>query len=144
MARLDLVHPKLKATIIRLEIAMLAKGIQIEVVQGLRTFAEQDALFALGRTKKGKIVTNARGGQSNHNYGLAVDVCPFLNGKPDWDNNTDFNAIGLMGESMGLEWGGHWKHITDKPHLQLKGFDVKQCLAWYRQGGLPLVWSKFV
>ncbi|HVG34723.1 MAG TPA: peptidoglycan-binding protein, partial [Pyrinomonadaceae bacterium] len=65
------VHPEL-AKRVRMLIDNLAKaGMQIEVVQGLRTFAEQDALFAQGRTKPGKVVTNARGGQSNHNYGLA-------------------------------------------------------------------------
>lgn len=69
--RLNKVHPEL-ATRVRMLIDTFAQnGVQIEVVQGLRTFAEQDALFAQGRTKPGQVVTRARGGQSNHNYGLA-------------------------------------------------------------------------
>src|SRR5215210_4132063 len=108
--RLKKVHPEL-ARRVRMVIDNLAKaGMQIEVVQGLRTFAEQDALFAQGRTKPGRVVTNARGGQSNHNYGLAVDVVPFTNGKPNWEApNSIWVAIGAEAEKLGMEWGGNWK-----------------------------------
>nr|MBA3805723.1 M15 family metallopeptidase [Acidobacteriota bacterium] len=102
--RLKKVHPEL-AKRVRMVIENLAKaGVQVEVVQGLRTFAEQDALFAQGRTKPGKVVTNARGGQSNHNYGLAVDVVPFNNSKPNWEApNSIWIAIGGEAEKLGLE-----------------------------------------
>ena len=86
--------------------ALAAQGLTVEVVQGLRTFAEQDALFAQGRSKKGQIVTNAKGGQSNHNYGLAVDLCPFVNGKPQWNDNAGFLLIGAEAAKVGLQWGG--------------------------------------
>jgi len=83
--RLRQLHPAL-ASAVRATIADLAaQGIVVEVVQGLRTFAEQDELYAKGRTRPGAIVTQARGGESNHNYGLAVDLCPFTNDKPDWN-----------------------------------------------------------
>lgn len=141
--RLKKIHPEL-ANRIRTVVAALAKaGINIEVVQGLRTFAEQDDLYRQGRTKKGAVVTNAKGGQSNHNYGLAVDVVPFVNGKPQWNApNSVWMAIGHEGGAVGLEWGGSWKKFIDKPHLQMPGLSIKQCLALYKKGGLDAVWAQ--
>jgi peptidoglycan L-alanyl-D-glutamate endopeptidase CwlK len=140
--RLKKVHPEL-ARRVRIEIENLEKsGMQIEVVQGLRTFAEQDALFAQGRTKPGRVVTNARGGQSNHNYGLAVDVVPFTNGKPNWEApNSIWVAIGAEAEKLGMEWGGNWKKFIDKPHIQLPGLSIKQCSSLFHKGGLEAVWA---
>jgi peptidoglycan L-alanyl-D-glutamate endopeptidase CwlK len=139
--RLKKIHPEL-ASRIRAVVASLAQaGINIEVVQGLRTFAEQDELFKQGRTKKGLVVTNARGGQSNHNYGLAVDVVPFVNGKPNWNApNSVWMAIGHEGGKLGLEWGGSWKKFIDKPHLQLPGLSIKRCFTLFKKGGLEAVW----
>ncbi|HEX8922139.1 MAG TPA: peptidoglycan-binding protein [Pyrinomonadaceae bacterium] len=139
--RLKKVNPEL-ASRIRAVVAALAQGgIQIEVVQGLRTFEEQDNLYKQGRTKPGPVVTHARGGQSNHNYGLAVDVVPFTDGKPNWNApNSVWVAIGAEGAKLGLEWGGNWKKFIDKPHLQLPGLTIKQCLALYKKGGLDAVW----
>ena len=115
----------------------------VEVVQGHRTFAEQDGLYAQGRTKPGKKVTNARGGQSNHNYGLAVDFCIFENGQPNWNAPYEkWEAIGEAAEALGLEWGGRWKSFRDLPHVQLPGLSVAQCRALHDKGGLPLVWQR--
>jgi peptidoglycan L-alanyl-D-glutamate endopeptidase CwlK len=141
--RLKKVHPEL-ARRVRMVIDNLAKaGMQVEVVQGLRTVAEQDALFAQGRSKPGKVVTNARGGQSNHNYGIAVDVVPFADGKPNWDApNSIWIAIGGEAEKVGLEWGGNWKKFLDRPHIQLPGLTIKQCFALFKKGGLEAVWAE--
>lgn len=140
--RLSAVHPEL-ARCVRALIEVLAKEkINIEVVQGLRTFAEQDALYAQGRSKPGARVTNARAGQSNHNYGLAVDVCPFENGQPNWNATVAlWTKIGVAAEHLGLEWGGRWHDPVDKPHLQLKGLTVGQCFECYQRGGLAEVWK---
>lgn len=143
--RLDKVHPTLAAAITVLLGNLAQNGLQVEVVQGLRTFAEQDALFAQGRTRPGPVVTRARGGQSNHNYGLAVDVVPFNNGQPNWNAPMGVWAtIGSQAEKMGLEWGGDWKKFVDKPHIQLPGMSVAECLSLYRRGGnkLDLVWAE--
>jgi peptidoglycan L-alanyl-D-glutamate endopeptidase CwlK len=141
--RLKKVHPELASRVREVANALAQGGISIEVVQGLRTIAEQDALFAQGRTKPGLVVTRARGGQSNHNYGLAVDVVPFTNGKPQWDApNSVWVAIGAEGGKQGLEWGGNWKKFIDKPHLQLGGLSIKQCSTLYRKGGLEAVWAE--
>jgi hypothetical protein len=140
--RLEKVHLELKKRVSKLLAALAKQSLDVRVVQGLRTFAEQDALFAQGRTKPGKKVTNARGGQSNHNYGLAVDLCPFTNGKADWENIGAFNTIGSEAKKQKLEWGGDWKKIVDRPHVQLAGLSVKECLALFQKGGLNAVWDR--
>lgn len=140
--RLEKVHPELSKRIRDLIDAFAQRGTQVEVVQGLRTFAEQDALFAQGRTKPGARVTNARGGQSNHNYGLAVDLCPFVNGKPDFTANSTFVAIGTEAVKRGLEWGGNWKKFIDKPHVQLPGMSIAECSKLLKKGGLEEVWAE--
>ena len=81
-------------------------------------------LIELARTLAGKIVTNARGGQSWHNYKVAFDVVPLVHGKPVWSTSgNDFHTwetIGHIGKGVGLEWGGDWKFV-DFPHFQATG-----------------------
>jgi peptidoglycan L-alanyl-D-glutamate endopeptidase CwlK len=139
---LQQLHPAL-ASAVRGVIADLAnRGIGVEVVQGLRTFDEQDELFAKGRTKPGPVVTQARGGESNHNFGLAADLCPFTGDKPDWNAPIAvWAAIGTTAIAHGLEWGGQWKKFLDKPHVQLPAMSVKECASCYQAGGLDAVWS---
>jgi peptidoglycan L-alanyl-D-glutamate endopeptidase CwlK len=142
--RLAKVHPVLSKRIYLLEPILLQKGIHFEVVQGLRSFAEQDALFAKGRTTPGPIVTRARGGQSNHNFGLAVDFCIVTNGQLNWNApRALWFSVGMEGEKLGLDWGGDWTKFVDMPHLQLRGMEVDECLRLYKQGGnkLDLVWK---
>jgi peptidoglycan LD-endopeptidase CwlK len=140
--RLNKVHPELAKGVTRLIEALANQGHTVEVVQGLRTFAEQDELYKQGRTKPGQVVTKAKGGQSNHNYGLAVDLCPFVNGKPQWNDNAGFLLIGVEAAKLGLDWGGSWKKFIDKPHVQIPGLTIAQCLALYNKGGLENVWAK--
>lgn len=92
-------------------------GIKLRVTQGLRTFAEQDQLYRQGRAVPGKRVTNAVGGSSWHNYGLAYDVVEMLDGKPTWDT-PNWEQIGSIGEENGLSWGGRWKKFKDLPHFE--------------------------
>jgi len=96
-----------------------AAGIRIKVISGLRTYEEQNDLYAQGRTKPGKIVTNARGGYSNHNFGIAFDIGMFK-GSKYLDESPKYKAVGAMGTDLGLEWGGNWKSIQDEPHFQLR------------------------
>jgi peptidoglycan L-alanyl-D-glutamate endopeptidase CwlK len=90
----------------------------VKIISGTRTFAEQDILYAQGRTRPGKKVTNAKGGQSNHNFGVAWDIGIFKNGQY-LDDSPLYANTGAIGESLGLEWGGHWKSIQDEPHFQV-------------------------
>lgn len=94
-------------------------GIQIKVLSGLRTFAEQDELYAQGRTKPGNKITNAPGGYSNHNFGIAFDIGVFEGNKYLGDS-VKYKAVGALGMDLGLEWGGNWKTIADQPHFQLR------------------------
>lgn len=95
-----------------------ANGIKIVVTSGTRTYAEQDALFEQGRTKPGQIVTNARAGYSNHNFGVAFDVTIFDGAQPVWES-PKYKTVGKLGKSLGLTWGGDWQSISDEPHFEL-------------------------
>jgi len=137
-ARLELVNPVLAAKIRELA---GTSPFPIRVVQGLRTFAEQDALYAQGRTAPGLRVTAARAGYSYHNVGLAVDVVPMINGLPDW-RPGHFTEIIAAAEALGLVSGQSW---NDLPHLQLTGIfpvtpdDVVRSL--FASSGVQGVWT---
>ena len=103
-------------------------GITIKILSGLRTYEEQNELFAQGRTKPGRTVTNARAGFSNHNFGIAFDIGIF-EGTKYIDESPRYKAIGILGMDLGLEWGGNWKTIVDQPHFQLRpkwAADIKE------------------
>jgi peptidoglycan L-alanyl-D-glutamate endopeptidase CwlK len=93
--------------------------IRIRIISCLRTYEEQDELYAKGRTKPGPKVTNARGGYSNHNFGIAFDIGVF-EGQKYLPDSVKYKAVGVLGTDLGLEWGGNWKSIVDQPHYQLR------------------------
>jgi peptidoglycan L-alanyl-D-glutamate endopeptidase CwlK len=109
------VHPYARALVQR----AAAVGITIKIISGTRTYAEQDELYAQGRTKPGNKVTNARGGYSNHNFGIAFDIGVF-EGTSYKGDSPKYRAVGMLGEELGLEWGGNWKSFQDQPHYQLR------------------------
>lgn len=96
-----------------------ASEIEIRVISGTRSIEEQDALYAQGRTTPGPKVTNARGGYSNHNFGIAFDVGVF-SGARYLAASSKYKAVGALGMDLGLEWGGNWTSIRDEPHFQLR------------------------
>lgn len=99
------------------------------LTQALRTHKEQDALYAQGRTRPGKIVTNARGGQSLHNYGLAFDVAfRAKDGTIDWNDLAPFREFAVIAKSNGLAWGGDWKR-KDYPHFEAPGMTWQKAKA---------------
>lgn len=111
-------------------------GIKIKIISGLRTYAEQDALYAQGRTQSGDVVTKAKGGYSNHNFGIAFDIGVF-EGSQYLQESPKYKAVGVLGVELGLEWGGNWTTIVDQPHFQLRpawasGLSEKQMLAELR------------
>ena len=92
----------------------------VKIISGTRTYAQQDALYAQGRTKPGKKVTNARGGSSNHNFGIAWDIGIFVDGKYLGESPLYKEAATLgLAATTGVEWGGNWTSFPDKPHYQL-------------------------
>lgn len=142
--RLATVHPLLADRGVRLLGQCAAAGLALMVTQGLRSMAEQDALFAQGRTAPGRIVTKARAGHSYHNFGLAFDVLVLdAMGKADWDTaNPGWRLAGQVGKSLGLEWGGDWNDFPDLPHFQLTGgLSLGRCRTLCRSG-LEAVWAE--
>lgn len=135
LERIQLLHPKLREEALTMYdeiVAALTGTAACRFAYTLRTFAEQDALFAQGRTKPGAIVTKAKGGQSYHNYGLAIDIVLLVdkdkNGTfetASWDLKSDFDGDGksdwqevvAIFKRYGYEWGGDWKFV-DAPHFQ--------------------------
>lgn len=95
------------------------QGIEIKVISAMRTFEEQDELYEQGRTRPGKVVTNARGGYSNHNFGIAFDVGVFELDRYIPESPV-YKAVGALGQTLGLEWGGSWRSFSDEPHFQLR------------------------
>lgn len=109
-----------------------AEGLDILINQGLRTVAEQNELYAQGRTKPGQIVTNAKGGYSYHNYGLALDfnlVNP--DGSANWTVNAQWKRVAALGKALGFSWGGEWTgSLVDNPHLEYTfGLSINDLLA---------------
>lgn len=128
--RIAKLHPKVRAEVTEI-IQKCNKALTgratVRIAQGLRTNAEQDALFA----KRPK-VTNAKGGQSNHNYGFAVDIVLIIDGKTaSWDTKKDWDADGIADwteivavfKAHGWAWGGDWKTFKDMPHFDKIGFN---------------------
>ena len=116
--RLSKVLPELARKCLQLITIAEREGFTLLVTQGFRSFEEQNALYAQGRTKKGKIVTNARAGQSKHNFGKAVDFAFVVGGEISWDEKL-YRNIGRWAKQVGLNWGGDWKSFKDLPHLEL-------------------------
>jgi peptidoglycan hydrolase-like protein with peptidoglycan-binding domain len=141
-ALLQQVHPELARRVRDLG-RLVADQMQSAVDSGFRSFEEQAKLFAIGRTKppppKAK-VTNAKPGDSYHNYGLAVDMVSLVGGAHNW-NEAD--ARGKLAPQVQLEWGGTWTDFPDLPHFQLTGgLTIGRCRALHDQGGIQAVWAE--
>jgi peptidoglycan L-alanyl-D-glutamate endopeptidase CwlK len=151
--RIELIHPKLRAELIAIytEICQALKGkAMCRFTSTLRTFAEQDALYYAKPQ-----VTKAKGGQSYHNYGLAVDIVLIVDKDGNstyetasWDVKTDFDGDGKSDwmevvsifKRYGWEWGGDWK-FYDAPHFQKTfGYSISQLQELNKKhaGYLPL------
>lgn len=142
--RLERLHPTVKKKAEELIHLSFASGVAVIVTQGFRTFDEQAALYEQGRAKPGPIVTNAKAGQSYHNYGLAIDFALLL---PDgrtvsWDMLRDDDQDGLkdwlevvaIGKTLGFAWGGDWSgKFRDYPHFEMTfGLSISALLSGKR------------
>ncbi len=155
----DHFYPTLWLKLQQLVVNCHARGVDYWAISGNRNYVEQNALFALGRTVKnpdgltpqktmGNIVTNARGGQSNHNFKIA---CDFAQDKditraglqPDW-KTPDYKILAEEATKLGLESGLYWKFV-DAPHIQLPlgkyGIKISDLAKAYEKGGYPAVFA---
>lgn len=116
-------HPVVRATALKVIKQAYKEGINAQISEGYRSGARQNALYAQGRTRSGKIVTNARAGGSLHNYGVAIDY--FLTSEDGrraiWTVNAKWRRVAAIAHSYNMEWGGVWKSFVDYPHLQMLG-----------------------
>lgn len=119
--KLDDLHPKVKTLCQNFIIACDEAGIDVIITSTYRDFASQNALYAQGRTTAGRIVTNAKAGQSFHNFKVAFDFVPILNGKAVWNDAALFTKCGEIAEKCGLEWAGRWKRFREMAHCQYTG-----------------------
>ena len=119
----------------------LGPGIAVKIIAGTRTYAEQEALYAQGRTAPGVIVTNAPAGYSNHNFGIAFDVGIF-NGGLYLDDSPLYARVGQAGRELGLEWGGDWMSFPDEPHFQLSSsYSLAQARELVAEGKWEGLWG---
>jgi peptidoglycan LD-endopeptidase CwlK len=137
------------------EVRLSEARLPFHLFEGLRTWDQQDELYAQGRTSPGNIVTNARGGDSWHNYGLACDYV--LDAQPDkpgiqwsWDTRADVDANGhndwrdmaSIAVACGMESGFFWTRFPDLPHVQNRfGLSIADAKELYRLGGIQKVWA---
>ena len=119
-------HPKIRFEVLHIFKECYKQNLKIRIVQGYRTFAEQDELYAQGRTKPGPVVTKSRGGMSNHCYGLSIDFCLLKSdGSISWsltedlndDGNKDWMQVVNIFKEFNYSWGGDWK-FKDNPHIE--------------------------
>lgn len=94
--------------------------ITLRIAMGYRTIEQQNALYAKGRTEPGEIITNAPGGKSFHNFGLAIDLCHISDDLKSIDWHFDMSKLKPIADKYGLEWGGSWTTIKDYPHFELR------------------------
>ncbi len=147
LSRLALTHPELQRRIEQLGSLL---DFDIEVTAGLRTYAEENALYAQGRTTPGPIVTDAQGGYSAHNFGYAVDLVPedITPGQPDWDlSHPAWQKMLAAGLTCGLAEGAQWCSLKDNPHFylqELPATPTDEMRAQFASGGMEAVWAGFV
>lgn len=133
--RLKLLHPAIRNDALDAysdAVQKTPKGIHPFITQTLRTFEESDFLYSLGRTRvnpdgkssikpMGNIVTNAKAGQSYHNFGLALDFVIFDDGKQSWIVDNNWMIVVECFKRKGFSWGGDFSGFKDNPHLEKKG-----------------------
>jgi len=141
--RIASLHPAIRQEVKHLYLSaseQMPAGIIIRITQALRSIEYQNSLYAQGRTTPGKIVTNARGGSSYHNYGLAFDFCLIMNNKASWVVDTNWMKVVNIFKAAGYSWGGEFNIIKDYPHLEKTfGFTTHQLFTMPRKGGYVIL-----
>jgi len=116
IADLDALHPYFRDKIVTLISMCKAKGIELAIVESYRTHSKQNEYKSMGKN-----YTRSGGGKSKHQYGLAIDVVPVIDSVAQWDNAKLWRKVGIIGEQLGLNWGGRWKSLYDPGHFEWTG-----------------------
>lgn len=106
-------------------------GIDLLITSTYRDHESQSALYEKGRSLPGPKVTNAKPGDSMHNWRVAFDVVPLVDGKATWNDAELWKRVGQLGVSVGLEWAGNWRRFKEMPHFQ---FTNKLTIADFKAG----------
>jgi peptidoglycan LD-endopeptidase CwlK len=173
----SLLCPTFAARLAEFERILSIDHLPFYLFEGFRTIEASNEYYAKGRTTHGNLcihdgvarpigtcqihplgltITNAKGGDSMHNYGIGADYV--LDGMLDrpgvqwsWDlkmdanrdGRNDWHQMGELAERCGLVWGGRWKKFTDFPHLEMPGLTLNEIKEFYRQGGIKRVWEEY-
>jgi len=130
-AHIDTMHPKIRDKVRAFMAKCQALGIPFDITSSHRTWEQQSKLYAQGRTTEGPVVTQAKAGESYHNYGLAFDFIPIVNGKRKYDSVT-MERIGKLAEKEGFNWGDEF---NDRPHIEYKQYGtISKLRALYNSG----------
>ena len=134
--KLEDLHPIVKKMTEEFILECKKNNIELLITSTYRDFESQNELYNQGRTTKGIKVTNAKGGQSFHNFKVAIDVVPLVNKKADW-NSKDWPKIGEIGKKIGFFWGNDWKTFKECAHFQYTGKQNNYSLALkhFQKGG---------
>lgn len=118
MRGLEYLYPPFKEKIEQLVGMCKERGLNIGLGETLRTVEEQNEKYAQGRTKPGKIITNAKGTDYNsqHQWGIAFDFFKNVKGS-EFNDMLFFEQVGALAKSIGLGWGGDWTSPKDRPHI---------------------------
>lgn len=119
--KLEDLHPHVAKLCQAFVEACAAQGIDVLITSTYRDAESQNALYAQGRTAPGAKVTNAKAGQSWHNWRCAFDFVPVVNGKAQGNDVATFARCGEIAEGVGLEWAGRWKTFKELAHCQYTG-----------------------
>lgn len=132
--KLEELNPKVQAAAVAAIQECEQQGLKVLISCTYRSGEEQNGLYAQGRTEPGRIVTNAKAGQSFHQYRVALDLYPLVNGKPDFSGRSaDWEKIGKVFIKHGFEWAAKWKRFKELPHFQMTGGHP---LSYFQAGGV--------
>ena len=135
---LNLLHPEMRRLCELFVAECSRKGLQVGISQTWRTKAEQDALYAQGRTAPGSIVTNCLYPYSPHNWGVAFDIYRNDGKGAYYDADGWFKKCGQIGKQLGLFWGGDFRSFVDQPHFELPAYlPQNSCRELIRRYGTP-------
>lgn len=135
--RIETLHPKVRLKVRELLNRSEKAGVKLRVTDATRTYEEQDRLFQQGVDNPAKLVTHARGGQSYHNFGLAIDAVDITDGTANYNSKQFREIVVPIAKQLGFKWGGDpdFAGGFDQPHFEMTfGYTPVELDMMYRNG----------